>query len=51
MRVYEPWMDYMVIGEHGWDGIREDAPQWAKDAYQAYIDNQEYTEDGFLVRT
>lgn len=34
---YQKWMDYIEIGENGWwKGIREDAPDWAKEEYKKY---------------
>lgn len=32
----EPWMEYVVSDEDGWCGVREDAPDWAREGYEQY---------------
>ncbi len=41
------FFDYLIIGDNGWEGVRPDAPQSAKDAYHKYVQKQkEYEKDG-----
>lgn len=45
-----PFLDYVVTGPDGfgWVGVRDDAPQWAKDAYEKWRDEREpYLKDGW----
>lgn len=32
--------DYLIIDDDGWKGIKEDAPESAKQAYKEYIEKQ-----------
>lgn len=34
------FFDYLIIDDDGWKGIREDAPEKAKLAYQKYMNQQ-----------
>ncbi len=52
MRVYESWMQYIVcypcsdeegfdgIHDGGWKGVRDDAPDEAKQAFQKFLEEE-----------
>jgi len=34
------WLSYVTYDDNGFTGVRDDAPQWAKDQYKAYADEE-----------
>lgn len=38
------FFDYLIIDDEGWAGLKEDAPESAKQAYQDYINKQRLLE-------
>lgn len=34
------FFDYLIIDDDGWKGIRDDAPEKAKKAYEEYMEKQ-----------
>lgn len=44
------FFDYLIIDDNGWKGIRDDAPESAKKAYDEYIKKQNTLEkQGYKV--
>ena len=39
------FIDYLIIDDDGWKGIRDDAPTTAKKAYEKYMKEQKRLED------
>ncbi|WP_165445148.1 hypothetical protein [Bacilliculturomica massiliensis] len=44
------FIEYVIVGETGWEGLRKDSPETANMAYQKYLDMQQKDENGFEVR-
>lgn len=39
------FFDYLIIDDDGWKGIRDDAPETAKKAYEEYMKKQKRFDD------
>ena len=46
----EKFYDYLIINDDGWAGIKEDAPEEAKKAYDEYMRKEkELSEEGIKI--
>lgn len=36
----EQFYEYLIIGEDGWKGIKDDAPESAKKAYENFLEKE-----------
>lgn len=52
IRRREPWRDYVTYDDNGViDGLRDDAPDWAKEAYAEYLrQTRQTTESGARIK-
>lgn len=39
------FLPYLIIGENGWERLRDDAPEEAKQEFKEYLENKKFAEE------